>query len=245
MVKKMKEGYYRKTAVIVGVLFIIATLTALASAAFLGTTLNGTDYILGVPDNENNVLVAVLFETILVVSIIGYGVILFPILKKQFEGLALAYVSILIVEAVLAIIGSICLLVMLTMGQDYAAGTLDVANSRIMGTILMALREWSILFGSLIFFGVGSLILNYLLFLSGIVPRWLSIWGIIGNVCILSYGLMGIFGTATTDMMSASTLLAMPIAVQEMVFASWLIIKGFNQPRAATMDRSEISEVTG
>jgi hypothetical protein len=229
----MKERYYGKTAMIVGVLFILATVTSLASAAFLGTALDGADYILGVPDDAKNVQVAVIFETILALSIIGYGVLLFPILKKQFEGLALAYVSILIVEAVLAIIGSVCLLLMLTMGQDYAAGTMDVASSRITGALLMALREWSVLFGSLVLFGVGSLALNYLLYLSRIVPRWLSIWGIVGDVCVLSYGLMGIFGNATTDMMSASTLLAMPIAIQEMVFASWLIIKGFDKPKTA------------
>jgi hypothetical protein len=229
----MKERYYGKTAMIVGVLFILATVTSLASVAFLGTTLDGADYILGMPDNTNNVLFAVIFETLLALSIIGYGVLLFPILKERFEALATAYVSILIVEAVLAIIGSVCLLLMLTMSHDYASGTLDVASSRVTGALLMALREWSILLGTLVLFGVGSLALNYLLYLSRIVPRWLSIWGIVGDVCVLSYGLMGIFGNATTDMMSASTLLAMPIAIQEMVFATWLIIKGFDKPKTA------------
>jgi hypothetical protein len=109
----------------------------------------------------------------------------------------------------------------------------------------MAMREWSILFGSLVFFGLGSMALNYILYRSEIVPRWLSTWGLIGDGCILLYGLLGIFGNATTDFASTSTLLAMPIAIQEMVFASWLIIKGFDKPKTTSMDRSEISEVTG
>ena len=152
----MTERYYRRTAAIVGALFIIATVTSLASAIFLGTALDGADYILNVSEYENGVLVAVVFETILAVSLIGYGILLFPILKKHSEGLAMAYVSILIVEVVLVIIGSVSMLMMLTMGHDYAAGTLEVADSRSMGALLMALREWSILFGSLVILRPGK-----------------------------------------------------------------------------------------
>jgi hypothetical protein len=174
-------------------------------------------------------LVAVIFETILALSLIGYGIMLFPILKKHFEGLAMAYVSILIVEVVMVIIGSVCMLLMLTMGQDYATGTLEVADSRSMGALLMAMREWSGLFGGLVFFGLGSMTLNYILYRSEIVPRWLSTWGLVGDVGILIYGTMGLFGT-DTNAFDTTSLLAVPIAVQEMVFASWLIIKGFNSP---------------
>jgi hypothetical protein len=80
-----------------------------------------------------------------------------------------------------------------------------------------------------IFLGLGCLTLNYILYRSRLVPRWLSAWGLIGGVGILIYGTLGLFGTNTSSF-DATTLLAAPIAVQEMVFASWLIIKGFDVP---------------
>jgi hypothetical protein len=132
------------------------------------------------------------------------------------------------VEAIFIIVSSVCLLGMLSMGQDYAAG-LDEAGSQSIGALLISLREWSLLFGTLFFLSLGGLVLNYILYRSRLVPRWLSAWGLIGDVGILIYGTMGLFGTDTNSF-DATTLLALPIAVQEMVFASWLIVKGFDTP---------------
>lgn len=229
----MKEGYYRKTAVIVGSLFIIATITALTSGAFLGTALDGSDYLLNIHENENDVVVAALFELALAASMIGIGSLMFPILRKQVEGLALAYAGIRLMEAAFVVLATVSLLLMLTMGKEYAAGTLNPADSQSIGTLLQALRDWSYLFGTLIFLGLGSMILNYLLYGSRLVPRWISVWGLLGAVGILLYGVMGLFGT-DTNAFDATSLLAAPLAVQEMVLAAWLIIKGFAMPSFAS-----------
>ena len=226
----MTERYYRKTAAIVGALFIIATVTSLATAPFLGSALDGPDYILKLPDIENDVMMAALFETILAISVVGIGALMFPILRRHVEGLGMAYAGIRLVEAIFIVVGTVCLLGMLSMGQDYAAGRLDEAGSQSMGALLISLREWSLLFGTLIFLSLGGLALNYVLYRSRLVPRWLSAWGLIGGVGILIYGTMGLFGTDTNSF-DATTLLALPIAVQEMVFASWLIIKGVRQTK--------------
>jgi hypothetical protein len=71
------------------------------------------------------------------------------------------------------------------------------------------------------------------LYQSKLIPRWLSLWGFIGAALIVLYGLFGIFGLATS-LNSIFTLLAMPIFVQEMVFAVWLIFKGFNPSAIAS-----------
>lgn len=89
------------------------------------------------------------------------------------------------------------------------------------------------LIGTLIFFGLGSLALNYVLYQSKLVPRWLSAWGLIGTVLVFLYGLLGIFGVGI-GLNSPFALLAMPIAAQEMVFAVWLIFKGFNPSAIAS-----------
>ncbi len=239
----MTEAYYRKTAVIVGALFIIATATSLASASFLGMDLGGPD-VLKLSGIKNDVMMAAMFETILAISVFGIGALMFPILRKHVEGLGMAYAGIRLIEATFIVVGTVCLLGMLSMGQDYAAGHLDLVGSQSMVALLSSIREWSELFGTLIFLSLGGLVLNYILYRSKLVPRWLSVWGLIGDVGILIYGTMGLFGTPTNSF-DATSLLAAPIAVQEMVFASWLIIKGFNEPKDASIRRSVISEVTG
>ncbi len=235
----MKERYYRKTAVIVGALFILATITSLASGLLLGTALEGTDYILKLPGVENDIMMAALFETILAISLVGIGTLMFPLLRKNMEGLGMAYAGIRIMEAAFIVVGAISLLLMLMMGQEYAAGSLDESSSQSIGALLISLRELSLLFGTLIFLSFGGLALNYVLYRSRLVPRWLSAWGLIGGVGILIYGTIGLFG-ADTYSFDVTTLLALPIAVQEMVFASWLIIKGFNAPTNAVGNDMEV-----
>ncbi len=225
----MTERYYRKTAAIVGALFIIATASSIASIPFLGTALDAPDYVLGLPDIENDVVIAAMLMTILAISLVGIGALMFPVLRKHNEGLGMAYTGFRVVEAIFIIFSTVCLLGMLSIGQDYVAGQLDEASARSMGALLSTLRDWSLLFGTVIFLGLGCLTLNYLLYRSKLVPRWLSVFGLIGGVGILIYGIMGLFGTETSSF-DATTLLAAPIAVQEMVFATWLIIKGFDAP---------------
>jgi hypothetical protein len=212
---------YRKTAVIVGVLFITATVTAILTIFFLGSSLDPPDYLTNVSANENQVIMAVIFWLILAVSVMGIGFMMFPILKRHNEGLALGYVVLRLVEAILIIVASISLLSLLTLSQEYVAGTSPASYYQPSGTLLLALQDWSFTVGTLIFLGLGGLPLYYLLFQSKLVPRWLSVWGLIGAALVLVYGLLSLFDLDPS-------FLAAPIAVQEMVFAVWLIVKGFN-----------------
>jgi hypothetical protein len=231
--KGEKMDTYRKTAVIVGLLFIIATVSALLSGVFLGSTLDAPNYLAAVSSNETSVIIAVILELILAVSVFGIGFMLFPILKKYVESLAMAYVGFRLFEAIFIVVASLGLLSLLTISQQYVAGA-SYTSYQPLGSLLLALRDWSYLIGTMIFLGLGGLTLNYLLYQSKLVPRWLSLWGLIGAAFILLYGILGLFGLST-DLTSPSTFLALPIAVQEMVFAVWLIVKGFN-PSAIAPD---------
>jgi len=91
-----------------------------------------------------------------------------------------------------------------------------------LGTLLLAMHDWTLLLGIMIVFSLTALILNYLLYQSGLIPRWLSGWGLIGAILLLAAGLLEVFGFNPTEILS------LPIALQEMVFAVWLIVKGFN-----------------
>jgi len=219
---------YRKIAIIVGVLFITATVTSILSTVFLGSTLAATNYLTSVSANKNQVIIAAIFELIAAGSAFGTAVMLFPILKKHTESLALGYVGLRLIENVFYIVGVLSLLILLTLSQGYVAGAFNASYYQPLGNLLLALRDWSIWMGTLIFFGLGSLTLNYLLYQTKLVPRFLSVWGLIGAALVLLYGLLGLFSLTPNMISSILTILALPIAVQEMVFAAWLIVKGFN-----------------
>lgn len=218
----------RKTGIVVGALFIVATVASILGSVALGSVLDEPDYLIGVSAYENQVILAVLLFLIAASSAFATAFLLFPILRRHAEGLAAGYVGLRAFENVFYVAGVVGLLIMLTVSQNDAIGTAGAPDLPLLGAALLALHDWSVLIGTLIFFGLGSLTLNYVLYRSGLVPRWLSLWGLIGAALVFAYGLVGIFGLGK-GFDSPFFLLAMPIALQEMVFAVWLITKGFDR----------------
>ena len=219
---------YRKTAIIVGILFIIATVTAILTIAILGSTLETPLDQTVISENEYKIGLAALFWIILAISVTGIGFFMYPILKKYNKGLALGYISFRLTESVCIIISSITLLSILTISQETIAGNIEAANFQTMGNLLLALQNWSFEIGTLIFLGIGGFFIYYPLYELKLVPRVLTIWGLIGATCVLLYGLLGLFGLTADS--ATLNILAAPIAIQEMIFAVWLIVKGFKSP---------------
>jgi hypothetical protein len=221
-----KMDSYRKTAIIVGALFIIATVTAILSIGVLGSTLDTPVNFNRISENETEIVISVILWLILAGSVMGIGFMIYPILRKRNEGLAIGYVGFRLTEAILIVIAAISIISLFTLSQEYVSGTLDISYYQPLSSLLLALQDWSFEIGTLIFLGLGGLVLNYLLYELKIVPRFLSIWGLIGAACVLLYGLLGLFGFTVESI--TLNLLAAPIAIQEMVFAVWLIVKGFD-----------------
>ncbi len=228
---------YRKTGIIVGALFISATVASILGAVFLGSILEAPHYLTGVSAHGSELIIGVLLFLIAAISAVATSFMLFPVLRRHIESLALGYVVLRTFENVFYVVGAVSLLVMLTVSQKYAAGAVDASFYPALGTLLLALQSWAVLIGCLIFFGLGSMALNYVLYQSKLVPRWLSAWGFIGAALAVIYGLLGIFGVGMgfdfgNDILfmlaSPYAVLGVPIHLQEMVFAIWLIVKGFN-----------------
>jgi len=228
---------YRNTAIIVGALFIIATVTAILTVAFLGTTLETPLNYDTVSSNANQVIESVIFWIILAASVAGIGFMMYPILKKYNEGLALGYLGFRLIESICIIISSITLISLLTISQDTVAGNFEITSYQSIGSLLLTLQDWSFEIGTLIFLGLGGLFLYYPLHELKLIPRVLTVWGLIGAACVLFYGLLGLFGLATDSVVL--NLLAAPIAIQEMVFAVWLIFKGFNESTIKNWERQK------
>lgn len=162
----------------------------------------------------------------MITAIVSIPVVLFPILKIQNKNIALGYVVFRIFETIPLLYGAISLLLLITLSKEFAiAGITDASYFQILGTLLLEANNWATIVGGQIIFSLTALILNYSLYQSKLIPRWLSGWGLIGVPLMLSSGLLSLFvGTFS----SIVTILIVPLAVQEMAFAVWLIVKGFN-----------------
>ena len=226
----------RRTEKVVGGLFIAATVASIVGSAVLGSVLEEQDYLSTVGGHEVQVLAAALLFLIAALSAFATALLLFPILRRYSEGLAASYVGLRAFENVFYVASVVALLMMVTVSQSDAAGTAGASTLLSLGAVLLAMHDWTVLLGTLLFAGLGAMILNSVLYRWRLVPRWLSGWGLIGAAMVLVYGLLGFFGF-DTSLGSPYMLLAMPFAVQEMVFAGWLLAKGL-EPHVVALDRA-------
>lgn len=222
---------YRGNAIAVGILFIVCSVASILSIAPLGSMLDGSDYLAQLAANSDRVVLTALFEFVWAATGVGIAIGLYPVLRKYNRSLALGSVVGRTVEGMFVLIGSLGLLALLTLGQESAAAG--------QGGSLLAVRDWALGFLALLPFGVGASMYYYLLFKSRLVPRWLSGWGLIGAALLLVStvyaGFAQEFGFSTVN-----TVLNIPIGLQEMVLAVWLIAKGFN-PRGIVAERPIVS----
>ena len=209
--------------VIVGVLFMTATVAYSFGVFLLDPIIGGLDYLTSASVNSDKVIIGAFLVLIDSVAVAGIGIVMYPILKKHNETLALSYTGARIVEGVLFMVNVIAIRTLLTLSQEFVkAGVPDVSLYQTLGNILQTAGDWAFLLGFGVAFTLSALILNFLLYRSKLVPRWLSLWGFVGAALLWVYYLLQSLGVNQVDF------LFFPIAVQEMVFAVWLIVKGFS-----------------
>jgi Domain of unknown function (DUF4386) len=229
----------RKTARVAGVLFIIATAASLLSLPFLAP-INASNYLVSVSANANQVLTGAFIAFIAAVASASIAISLYPVLKRYNEGLALGAVGLRLIEGMLYIVGVAGLVLLLTLSQQFVkAGAPNSSYFQTLGVLLLAGYHWVGNSGALLAFSLGALTYYYIFYQTKLVPRWLSIWGLLAAaLCLVAamsvmFNLIGAFSTA-------QIVLALPIAVQEMVLAVWLIIKGFNTSAFASRPSKDI-----
>jgi hypothetical protein len=226
--KEGKVKSHKKTARIVGVLFITAMVAGMLRYALLDPILDAPDYLVNVSANENQVIIGTLFFFILAVAVAGIAIVIYPILRKHNEALALGYVGARIVEGVLFIIAILAILTLWTLSQKFVkAGTPDASYFQTLGELLLSVRYWSYNVLWPITLALGSMIFYYLLYQSKLIPRWLSVWGLIGAP-LFPVAWLSLFGS------TISGPFLLPLVVNEMVLVVWLLVKGFNSSAIAS-----------
>jgi len=231
----------RKIAVITGVIFILATLTGPLLATPLTPDLTGTDYLARVSAHTNQVAGGVLLWIISAFTSGGIAIVMYPVLKERNAGLALGSVVFRALEAAFYMVEVVCLLSLLTLGQQFTtAGAADRTSLQAIGNLLVSVRDHAALL-AVFAFCVGAFMYYYLFFQSRLIPRWLSGFGIVAIILMMVACVLALFsGNRITSYIP----LAAPIGVQEMVLAVWLIVKGFNPSVSASKSgKTETNEL--
>jgi len=227
----------RKTAIVVGLLFIIATVASLVGGPILTQSILGaSDYLDEISVNQGRVVLGVLFKFIGAAASAGIAVMLYPILRKHDEGLALGSVGFRLIEAVFYIVAALGVLSLVSLSQDYAsAGSPTASSYEILAASMHSVAIWAGFVLGVLSFCLGALMYYYVFYQSKLIPRWLSVWGLIAIALLLTMVLSIMFEEGPVKEPSGiRMLLAVPIALQEMVLAVWLIVKGFNPSAIAT-----------
>lgn len=211
----------RGTAIIVGVLFIVGTVSGILSAVFTGSILEASDYLVQVAANETQILTGAFFVLLMGLSLAMVPVMMYPLFKKQNEALALGAVVFRgPIEAAVYILMVVSWLLLIVVSKESATAA-DASSFKALGAVLVKASE-TINPVLEIVFSLGALMFYTLFYQTRLIPRWLSGWGIIGGIVYLVAGVMALFGAPM------EILLAL-LGVQEMAMALWLIFKGFSQ----------------
>jgi Domain of unknown function (DUF4386) len=217
----------RRAALSAGVLFITATAANVAGTSLSRSLLDGADYLTQVAANTNRVTAGALLELVAAGACAGIAIAMYPVLKNRSSGLALGSVIFRTMEALMYSVAVVGLLSVLALGRGYPqAGLTDRAPVQATADALLDLREQAGLVAVLAF-GVGALMYYTVFYRSRLLPRWLSGWGILAIVLMIAVWLVALVNHRP---MTTYTVLLLPIAVQEMVLAVWLIVRGFSSP---------------
>jgi hypothetical protein len=215
-------------AVIVGVLFIIGTVTGTIAAIIGNPILDAPDYLTNISANESQIIIVAFLVFLMGVACAGIGLALYPIMKKYSTGLAIGVVGFRVAEGIIEILGGVITIGLLALSQEFVkAGAPDASYFQTIGAVLKAGDAWLSNGAVLLLWCIGAFMYYSLFYQYRLVPRWLSVWGLvgitlatIGGVLVMLHVIPG-FGTV-------QMLLSLPIFPQEMVLAVWLIAKGVN-----------------
>jgi hypothetical protein len=212
---------HRRTAVIVGALYIVGTVAGVLSMLVMGGRLSGPHYLASLAADPDPVKLGALLVLVMGLALAMVPVMMFPILKRQSEALAVGYLVFRgALETLLYLAGALSWLLLIIVAHQSPGSPSPGSQASSLGDLLVragdpitAVRD--------IVFSLGALTFYYLLYAARLIPRWLSGWGIAGTVGYLGAGVIAVFSTELV-------VLLLPLALQEMVMAVWLIAKGFN-----------------
>jgi len=225
----------RRRAIVVGVFFLITEVAAIAGKLLRAPVAGEPAYILGA-GADTSIFLGSFFELLLVFAVIGTAVALYPLIKRLNETVALGYVFTRFLEAVLITVGAVSVLAVVTLrqGAAVAGSTVDVGALTAVNDALVAIFDWTFILGPNLVLGLNSALLAYLMYRSGLVPRFIAQLGLVGGGLVVLSGTAMLFGVFELSS-NWPLVMAIPVFAWEVSFAIWLIVKGFRPTALASI----------
>jgi hypothetical protein len=224
----------RRAATIVGWLFVVTYVTSIAAKAVLYPPLFDGNYVTG-PGEDSRVLWGAFAECILIIANIGSATALYTVVKHRYPNLGLSFIAARIMESVFIGVGILAVLTVVTLRQDYAAADdQSAAGLATVGNAFLAMQEWTFNLGPAFVVGVGNgCVLGWMMWRTGLVPRRLSIFGLVGGPFIVATGSAAVLGLIEAGG-AIQHLSAAPEFIWELGFGIYLVVKGFRTPHFNT-----------
>lgn len=215
----------RKLALAGGIFYLLTFAFSLPTLA-MKAPLRDPTFVLGA-GNDAGVVWAALFDVLTAMTGVGTAVALYPVTRRVSRTRSLGFVTSRVVEAGILVVGGLAILAMVTLHQDFAGASGDVATSlRVSGHSLLAIHDWSFLFGPGFMAVVNAVLLGSIMYQSRLVPRWIPTLGLIGAPLLLVSDLATLFGVVEA-MTTIPALLVLPLAMWELSLGIYLTFKGF------------------
>ncbi len=234
--KKIPMTSTRKTALVAGVFYLI-TFVSIPTLALYGPVKNHRDWILTSGSNTA-VLVGAFLEVIVALAGIGTAVTLYPVVKRQNEGVALGFVTARVLEAAMIFTGVVSLLSLVTLRHDLggAAGA-NAAALVTTGASHIAVYNGTMLLGQTLMPCINALLLGTLMYRSRLVPRVIPVLGLIGGPLLLTAVIVTLFSGGLGHVSVFAGIATLPVAAWEFSLGVWLVVKGFRpSPITAAID---------
>ena len=222
----------RKVSLAAGILYLL-TFVSIPIGVLYMSVLNDPNYIIG-SGPDTGVIVGGILEIIVALAGIGTAVVLYPVLKRQNEALALGFIGTRVLEASTIFADVVCLMAIVTLRRSGVG-----PEALITGKTLVALYGLFRL-GQNLLPAVNDLLLGSLLYRSRLVPRILPVLGIIGAPLLIANTIVFMFGVTSGPLYLLTGIGVLPIAIFEFALGVWLTVKGF-KPTAITaaFDKAE------
>jgi hypothetical protein len=223
----------RKIAVAAGLLYLITHVTSIGAVILYDPILKNPTYIIdSAPGNQ--VILGAFFDIVLALAIVGTGVALFPVVKRENEGVALGYVGLRTLEAGIIAVGVVPLLAIMTLRQPLMGiADTDPATLVILGHALVAFYKWTFLLGPGLVCGVNTVLMAYLMYRSRLVPWFIPVLGLVGGPLVFALNAAKMFGIFE-QFPAWAAIAVVPVFAWEVTLAIWLIVKGFNSSSIAS-----------
>lgn len=213
---------YRGTAITIGVIYLAGMIVGVGGNILLQSILGAPDHLANLTANTTLVGIGALLWMLAVAGDAAHGILMFPVLKRYSERIAVGYLGTRIMDATFVAVMALFILLQIPLASEYSkAGASDTSYLQGLSSVFTQANLYAYHFGMLTV-GFAGLMLNYAFYRAQLLPRVLGMWGLIGYATILCGSVLEIMG------FNLSLMHTLPGGLWELFIGVWLIAKGFN-----------------